>query len=36
MQFKEYKIREFLKDNGKGVVYDVKSSLNKEEIDGRL
>lgn len=35
-QFKDLNIRSFLSDSEKGVVYDVKSFLSVEQIDGRL
>lgn len=35
-EFKDKIIREFLADKDGGVVYDVKSILDKEQIDGRL
>ena len=35
-EFKDLKVREFLKEQKVGVVYDVKGTLNREDIDGRL
>ena len=35
-EFKDKNIRELLKENNVGVVYDVKGILNREMIDGRL
>lgn len=35
-EFKNINVREFLKDQKVGVVYDVKGTLNREDIDGRL
>lgn len=35
-QFKNMGIRDLLKDKNKGVVYDVKGFLEREDIDGRL
>lgn len=35
-QFSNFNVRELLKDSDKGVVYDVKSVLPREMVDGRL
>ena len=35
-EFKNYNIREFLKDANAGVVYDVKGVVTRDQIDGRL
>jgi UDP-N-acetyl-D-galactosamine dehydrogenase len=35
-EFKDKNIRELLKDNTKGVVYDVKGVIDRNLIDGRL
>jgi len=35
-EFKDINVRQFLKDNKVGVVYDVKGTLNRNDIDGRL
>jgi UDP-N-acetyl-D-galactosamine dehydrogenase len=35
-EFKEYNIREFLSNTNRGVVYDVKGILPRNQVDGRL